>query len=250
MKIFSVLKQILLIVAVLALSISCDKNEGYGGSSSIEGVLMMRYYNNDFTVLQDVQPAVDEDVFILFGDDKNVGDDIETSIGGNFRFNYLLPGKYKLYYMSDDTSKTRYSDIALYTDVEIGSGEKLFVDTLYTYKALDWDDGHAKIKGRVMLWNYKKSSAPPNLEVKDYTPAQELPVYIVYNHGDFYEDRIRTQGDGTFVFPNLLKGHYRIFVYSEDIYTGSTADFIISRELEITETNQVLVLDDFEIETY
>jgi hypothetical protein len=101
-----------------------------------------------------------------------------------------------------------------------------------------------------MVWNYKNTSSYPNLEVKDYTPAQEQEVFITYNHEEYYSNRIRTQDDGTFVFPNLLKGHYRIFVYSEDVYTGGTADIPVSVEVEITETNQVIVLDDIDIENH
>lgn len=237
-------------IAVSILFSSCNNTEGYGGNSSVEGVLMTKLYNNNYTVLQDIQPAVDEDIFINFGDDKTIGDDVATGFSGNFSFNYLVPGKYTLYFMSDDTSGTKYDDISIAKNIELVRGETLTLDTLYTYKTLNWDDGHAEIRGTVKLINYTNESVYPNLEIKDDGPvaAQDIEVYIVYNNESNYSDRIRTQGDGSFSFPNLLKGHYRIYLYSEDVITGGTEDIVRSVEVEITEVNQVIELEEIIIE--
>lgn len=241
---------IILSIAVSALFSSCNNTEGYGGNSNVEGVLMIKYYNNNFTILQDIQPAIDEDIYINFGEEKNMGDDVATSFSGNFSFNYLIPGKYTLYYMSDDTSGTKYDDINITKNIELIRGETLTLDTLYTYKALNWNDGHAEIHGTVKLINYTNESVYPNLEIKDDGPvaAQDIEIYIVYNNESNYSDRIRTQGDGSFSFPNLLKGHYRIYLYSENVITRGSEDIVRSVEVEITETNQVVELEEIIIE--
>jgi hypothetical protein len=202
---------------------SCSKDEGYGGSSHIEGQLICRYYNEDFTVFQGEEPAKDEDIFLLFGDNKTVADDIETSNTGHFSFEYLWPGNYQLYYYSDDTARLTYGDKAIVQDVVLEKNKTTYLGKLYMYKALRWDRGKASITGRVM--NFHNPTMP----------MKEEPVYIIYNHEDFYRDRIRTSDDGTFKFPDLLMGHYTIFVYSS--YTTE------SISIDITERNQKIVLD-------
>lgn len=233
---------------LIIITVSCTQDEGFGGTSHIKGELIYRYYNEDFTVFQGEEPAKSEDVFLMFKDDKSIGDDVETSYSGNFQFNYLWPGSYKLYYLSDDTTKQSFDSKEIAVDITLEKGQTLDLGKLYAYKGLKWNRGTSKIKGRIMVINYKNSSSYPNLEIKDITPAQEQEVYIIYNNEDFYSDRIRTQGDGTYVFPNLLIGTYTVFAYSEDVITISTANFVKKIEFEITEKNQVVTLDDIIIE--
>ncbi|MBN1768146.1 MAG: hypothetical protein JXR50_07270 [Prolixibacteraceae bacterium] len=234
----------LFLLLFLSAIISCTQEEGIGGSGKIQGVVVEKYYNHDFSVFQYEAPASDQDVFIQFGDNNVVDDDIETSHTGNFEFNYLWPGNYRIFYYSDDTSLQTLEDIAMVHDVKLGKSETYTLDTLYTYKALDWDDGTSKIKGRVILINYKNSSTPDNLVIKDITPAQEQEIYLTYNNEDFYCERIRTQGDGTFVFSNLLIGKYTIFVYSEDVETGDSDDVVIEVEVEISHPGQTIKIED------
>lgn len=237
------LSAILFIIIALAFN-SCTQDEGIGGNSHVSGTLVEKFYNNDFTVFQFEEPAKDQDVFILFGDDNTVGENTSTSFTGDFAFNYLWAGNYKLYYFSDDTTGATNENIELITEIQLEKSEKADLGTLYTYKTLDWNEGSASISGKVMLINYRDESEYPNLEIKDITEAQEKEVYLNYNQSEFYTERIRTQADGTFVFPNLLKGTYTIFVYSQDL-TGSTQNVVISQTIEITETTQKVVLENF-----
>jgi hypothetical protein len=227
---------------------SCTQDEGYGGTGHIKGELIYRYYNEDFTVFQGEEPAKSEDVFLLFKDDKNIGDDVETSYTGNFQFSYLWPGSYKLYYLSDDTTKQSFDSKEITVDIKLDLGQTLDLGKLYAYKGLKWNDGTAKIKGRIMVVNYKNTPTFPKTDTKDTTLAQEQEVYIIYNNEDFYSDRIRTQEDGTYVFPNLLIGSYTVYVYSENIYTNSTNKLVKKLEVEITEKGQVLTLNDIIID--
>ncbi|MBN2807175.1 MAG: hypothetical protein JXR22_11005, partial [Prolixibacteraceae bacterium] len=183
-----------------------------------------------------------------FGDEKVVGEDVETSMSGDFSFSYLWPGNYQLYYYSDDTSIVSPEQVAMVNSFQLERNQTTDLGTLYTYKGLDWDEGFAKIRGKVMLINYKNESQYPNLQIKDISPAQELEVYMSYNNAEFYTERIRTHNDGTFEFNHLLKGKYSIYVYSEDVITGKTEMLVKEMKVEITELEQVIVLDDIIVE--
>jgi hypothetical protein len=236
--------KVFLLFLLSAALFSCTQEEGIGGNGYIKGVVIEKYYNHDFTVLQHETPASDQNVYIQFGDNNIVDDDIETSYTGNFQFNYLWPGNYRIFYYSDDTSRQTTDDIAMVHEINLDKSETYTMDTLYTYKALDWDEGTSKIKGRVMLINYKNSSTPDNLIIKDTPPAQEQEIYLTCNDEDFYSERIRTQGDGTFVFSNLLIGKYTVFVYSENVETGDTEDIVIEIDVEISEAGQTITIED------
>lgn len=227
---------------------SCTQDEGIGGNSHIKGVLIEKFYNKDFTVFQYELPAKDENLFILFGENNVVGDDAETSFTGNFQFNYLWPGNYQLYYFTDDTTKVSTEQTEIIHTITLEKNQEVDLGTIYTYKALDWDEGFAKIRGKVMLINYRNESQYPNLEIKDVSPAQELEVYMTYNNAEFYTERIRTHKDGTFEFNHLLKGSYSVYVYSEDVITGKTELIVKETKVDITELEQTVVLDDIYIE--
>jgi len=227
---------------------SCTQDEGIGGNSHIKGLIIEKFYNNDFSVFQYEAPAKDEDLFLIFGDEKVVGEKTSTSNSGQFAFNYLWPGNYQLYYFSDDTSIISPEQIEMIYPIVLERNQEFDLGTIYTYKALDWDEGFAKIRGKVMLINYKNTSQYPNLQIKDVSPAQEQEIYMTYNNAQFYTERIRTHSDGTFEFNHLLKGSYSIYVYSEDVITGKTEMVVKEVKIEITESEQSVVLDDIYIE--
>lgn len=248
MNVKNIIKITLAALIYTGLFSSCSQEEGFGGNSHIQGVLIERFYNEDSTVFQYELRAKDEDVFILFGDQNKLGDDTKTSYTGDFQFKYLWPGNYQLYYYSDNFSNEINTKEARIVEIKLEKNETLDLDTLYTFKALSWNEGSAKVKGKIRLINYKNESTPTNLLVKDTTAAQEQEVYIVYNNTDFYEDRIRTQADGTFVFNNLLKGHYRIYVFSENVRSNTTGNITKEAEFDITTIDQEVVIDDIYIE--
>lgn len=223
---------------------SCSQEEGIGGSSHIKGVLIEKYYNNDMSVFQYESPAKDEDIFIVFGEDSYVGENTSTNFTGDFQFQYLWPGDYKLYYYSDDTTSNSSIDLEVVHNISLAKNETLLLNTLYTYKKLDYNDGQASIKGKVQLINYKDGDLP-DLVVKDITPAQEVDVYLVYNNESYFSERIKTMDDGTFEFRNLIKGSYKIFVYSEDVVNGATNDKVLSQTVEITDIDQEIELTTF-----
>jgi hypothetical protein len=101
------------------LFISCKKEPGKGGNSSIFGKVYVKDYNATFTILQDEYYAQNKKVFIIYGDDKSYADDVTTNYDGTYEFKYLRPGKYKIFTYSKDSTLQTLADIPIVLDVEI-----------------------------------------------------------------------------------------------------------------------------------
>jgi hypothetical protein len=213
------------------------------GNSFVTGKIMINYYNDDFSLLLSEEPARDEDVFLMFGNNTSVSDDTKTSMSGNFQFSYLWPGNYTLFYYSEDTTGISPEGIAIVNEFTLQQNQTVEFDNLIIKKSLEWDEGTSSIKGTVYVVNYLNSSTYPNLVPKDITPAQEQEIYMTYGNHPFYDERIRTSRDGSFMFQNLIKGKYKIFVYSED-KAGGTEMEVIEKEIEITEDNTQYLITD------
>ena len=238
---------ITLLSSILLFFSSCENDEGFGGNSHIQGRIIKKIYNNDFSVLQEEMPAKDEDVFISFGDQPYVAEKTETSYLGNFTFEYLFSGDYKVFYYSKEFSVINSEKKEVIHEVSLSKGKTINLGELIIYDTYDFDEGNATIQGKVFVKNYFNSSSWPNLIVKDITPAQELEIYLTYGNHKQYDKRIRTNHDGTFAFTNLIKGNYLIYLYSEDV-KGGTADIVIQKEIQITEKDQLVQLEDITIE--
>lgn len=77
--------------------LSCKKEPGKGGTSSISGKLKIYDINGQGDTLGEFY-AMDEDVYIVYGEDDNTYDDrFRCSFDGSYRFDYLTPGKYTVY---------------------------------------------------------------------------------------------------------------------------------------------------------
>jgi hypothetical protein len=100
--------------------------------------------------------------------------------------------------------------------------------------------GRATIKGQVTVIDYDDTFTI----AKDTFPAQGENVYIIYGDYNVVGDNTKTSFDGTFEFPYLRKGNYRIFVVSKDSSAKiSNKTIEVLREANITEKKQVVNLD-------
>jgi hypothetical protein len=104
--------------------------------------------------------------------------------------------------------------------------------------------GRATIKGKVITIDYDATYTI----AKDTFPAQGENVYLLYGDDNSVGDNTKTSFDGTFEFPYLRTGKYRIFVVSKDTAAKiSNKTIEVLKEVNITEKKQVKTLDDFTI---
>ena len=108
-----------LFISLAIIVTSCAKEEGVGGLASIRGRIFVKEYNSTFTVLKDSYYAQDESVYIVYGDDVSYADKVNTNYDGWFEFQYLRPGKYKVYCYSKDSTLQTLAKIPIIEEVEI-----------------------------------------------------------------------------------------------------------------------------------
>ena len=116
---------------------ACDPGPGEGGYASVQGVVMVEDWNSTFTTVLSRYPAMDERIYLVFGDDPVPGTDSRTSYDGSFRFGYLRTGKYRVYTYSDrfPTSGNTSNQEPVWIDFELGSRrEQKLLDTLWIKK--------------------------------------------------------------------------------------------------------------------
>lgn len=99
-----------LAVIVIVLLLSCKKEPGEGGFASIEGKVYIKNYDAFFSILSSQYYLPGETVYIIYGDQTEVGNTVKTSYDGSFKFNYLRKGKYKVYVIGEDSSATNRSN--------------------------------------------------------------------------------------------------------------------------------------------
>lgn len=74
------------------------------------------------------------------------------------------------------------------------------------------EGGKAAIKGKVFVSNYDGTYT----NLLAYYYAQEENVYIIYGDDPTYSKSVKTNYDGTYVFPYLRPGKYKVYAYSKD----------------------------------
>lgn len=236
-----------MVILMCLAAASCSKMEGEGGTGSISGIVTEYFYNDDFSQLIYSEPAVDEEVFILYGEDQALGDRIRTSNNGAFRFDFLYQGNYTVYFQTEDSLDIPGEDVEKLVEVSLKRGEEADLDELAKLTTLDFDDGAAVIRGVVKVIDYVNASRWPNLVVDYIDFAYEQEVYLTYGNHTYYDERIRTGHDGSFEFRKLIPGDYLVFLYSEDV-TRLTDKVVLEFEVTITEMDQVIDLGEITIE--
>lgn len=77
--------------------LSCNKTEGEGGTSTIEGKVYLRKVDGFGNTLEEYY-AADRDVYIIYGTgSKTYNDKFSTSYDGSFYFSNLTKGKYTIF---------------------------------------------------------------------------------------------------------------------------------------------------------
>ena len=60
-----------LVILLSMAVISCSKEPGKGGNSTIYGKVYVKNYNSTFTFLQEEYYGQDEEVYLIYGDDRS-----------------------------------------------------------------------------------------------------------------------------------------------------------------------------------
>ncbi len=98
------MKKIFLVaLSILALT-ACKKEPGEGGFASIEGKLYVKNYDPYFQIKLSEHYLPGENVYIIYGNGKEVGNSVKTSYDGSFKFNYLQKGTYKVFAVGKDSA--------------------------------------------------------------------------------------------------------------------------------------------------
>ncbi|MBV5343912.1 hypothetical protein JZU68_10065, partial [bacterium] len=97
------------------------------------------------------------------------------------------------------------------------------------------------IKGAVKATYYNKGMA-----ITELKPAGDVRVYIKLKGAAYHFEEIRTGLNGEFMFKNLQKGIYEVFVFTEDPYNESLSPIL--QTIEITLIGEVYTFSaDFKI---
>lgn len=236
----------ILFFAVLIFSIfsfiSCEKEEGTGGMSSISGNIYNTDYSPGFSEIIDQYAIPDTDVYIIYGDDDTYSDKIETSHNGNFKFEYLREGKYTIFVYSKDSSHSSTSEIIpIKVNVELDRKENKNIGKINIIDELDYNDGSASISGKIYKINWNATYTDINEQY--YSPDED--VFLVYGDDLSYFEKTKTRADGSYFFNNLISGDYRIYAFSEDVTQVSVSNTIeISKDTSIVKNNQNIILED------
>lgn len=187
---------------------SCKKKEGQGGTSAITGSLTTKLYNTSDSLI-DSYPKANEDVFIIYGEGNTVyNDKVSTSYDGSFKFDYLEKGKYTVYYYEDCATCPEGHQVKLLTPVITKRMSTVELGSIDVKKISN--KGTATISGSVHVMNYNSLGVFVN-----EGPGADIDVYIIYGNSSLsYSDRIKSNYDGTFSFPNLANGSYKVYAYS------------------------------------
>ena len=116
---------------VVSAFISCEKGPGEGGTSAIVGNVEVDDFQNGETY-----PGVDEDVYLIYGDDITYSERIKTSFDGRFEFKYLMERVEPGFYLAlDDTNHVKHYhtceslktvDCELIWQTEQGFGSRIY----------------------------------------------------------------------------------------------------------------------------
>ena len=109
----------LLLLVIPLMMISCKKEPGPGGKSTLYGKIFVKDYNSTFTVLEETYYGPDTWVYIIYGNDRDYGDKIRTSYDGTWEFKYLRPGTYHVYAFSKDSTLQTLAPLAVTRDVVV-----------------------------------------------------------------------------------------------------------------------------------
>lgn len=218
------MKKFFAIIFISSTFIACNKDEGPGGTSSIEGTVTGREF----------EPSRGEITEVIFtaGSELEHGDYwiLNTPVGGTFYYiwyenpTWITDGDPHLDGRTGIPVSFNYSD----------SNLDIATNTSAALTSIASSDFSISLQNDVMILTNKKAGYVPDankvstnfeLNIGDQgqdeyygseSPLSDIEVYILYGDDTVYGDQTRTGGDGEYRFTNLVKGTYTVYVVSQD----------------------------------
>jgi len=119
-------KTIYFTIVLALLLLGCSKEPGEGGQASITGKVYVYEFNGNCSELRGEYYGIDEEVYIIAGDDPSYFERVRTGPDGTFWFPYLRKGNYQVYAISDNCDAPGETE-AVIIDVEITERKQEFV---------------------------------------------------------------------------------------------------------------------------
>ncbi len=121
--------RVIIILGLLSLILSCAKDPGEGGTSSIIGKVYIEDYNSSGDLVAEYF-APDEKVYIIYGDQPIYNDDTRTHTDGTYLFKNLYRGEYTLFsYSKCDTCPS--PNVPVYQKIRISKrGRQMLAPTI------------------------------------------------------------------------------------------------------------------------
>jgi hypothetical protein len=246
------LKVIGLILLTTLLTMSCNKNEGPGGTSTIKGKLVG--VNHSFGESEVTQ------VLFTNGTEVEHGD----------------------YWLLNSPSTNNYFYIWYNNPIWTSPGNPFLSGRIGIQVDFNYYDSNVEIASNTMdsilavtsafdivilndileITNTQTGETPDAIEVTSpfeidiknqgetgsLGPQNDLAnekIYLVYGDNEFYDDDIQTGVNGIFEFKGLQVGNYSVYVYSKDTITGSNT--IVDIPVEITDKKSVTDIGEIDI---
>ena len=236
---------LLLPLAGIFLWFSCNKDEGLGGSSSIEGyVYKVVHHGDDFSFIPDTIPAAGERIYIIYGNNEQgpvASKDVRTNLNGLFCFEFLRSGEYIVYAFSEYPNELSNLKVAEVKHIKVGSGTAK-ADPIYIHSGKGY--GLSMIKGKLMVQYYYRGY--PEGEPQ---PAAGERVYLKRFGEDVIMDDVRVSDQGVFLFDRVVPGKYEVYAITQEIddrrFTYPTPSQIIEVKdpHKVYEVPEVITID-------
>lgn len=125
------MRKISIIFFSLLLLFACTKEPGEGGKNTIEGVIIKQDYTESTDQFVIEYPAVEERVYIIYGDNAYYADETRTNFDGSFRFDFLYKGEYQIFVYSECLACPGGTE-PIFVDIDLEERKQEFItDTIY-----------------------------------------------------------------------------------------------------------------------
>ena len=230
----------LLTFGILLLCASCNKEEGLGGSSAIQGYVYHVVHQHDvYSLAAETIPAVGERVYIVYGDNENgpvATRDVRTNKNGMYHFEYLREGNYVVYALSSYPQELNNLNAAELKHVKVGSGTAN-APHIYIHSGRGY--GLSMIRGKVMAQYYERGILLGN----PIAPAGER-VYLKRAGESYIYDDVRVSDDGYFVFMRVPPGEYEVYTVTQYVGFRRPTYPTESQKVNVTEPHRIYDLPE------